>query len=144
MYQLPSWVWPTVLLGVCALAVWRGRDDERLAAGAQLANWALTILVVRQEAGIASAETQWGVFAADVALLVVLVWIALRSYRYWPLFAAGFHLLVILVHFGRIADPRVTGWAYLTAGLAFAYLVLLAIGYGAWTAPRRAALAGPH
>ncbi|MBL8770097.1 MAG: hypothetical protein JNK30_01845 [Phenylobacterium sp.] len=133
---MPHWVWPTALLTVCALAVWRGGDDERLAAGGQLANWALTILLVRANGGTTSDETQWGVLAADVALLSLLLWIALRSRRYWPLFATAFHLLVVLVHFGRIVDPRVSGWAYLTAGLIFAYLVLIAIAYGAWTAPR--------
>jgi len=137
LYQLPYWVWPTVLLTVCALAVWRGRDDERLAAGGQLANWALSILLVRTTTGgVASSGPQWGVLAADAAFLILLLWIALRSDRYWPLFAAAFHLLVVSVHIGRIVDPRISGWAYITAGLVFAYLVLVTIGYGAWTAPR--------
>lgn len=46
-YKLPIWVWPAVLMTVCALAVWRGRDDERLAAAAFLAAWALSLVVAR-------------------------------------------------------------------------------------------------
>lgn len=133
-YQLPHWVWPTALMVVCALAVWRGRDDERLATAALLANWALSILVVRT----GNEATHWDVFIVDTALLGVYVWLALRSRRHWPLFAAGFQVLVVVTHLGRAADPTVSGWAYLTAGLIWSYLVLFTLGYGAWTAPRYA------
>lgn len=130
-------------MAVCAIAVWRGRDDERLAAGGLLANWALSILLVRASDGTASEATQWEIFGVDTALLGLYVWIALRSRRYWPLFATGFQVLVVVTHLGRVVDPRVSGWAYITAGLIWAYLVLFTIGYGAWTAPRYAARAQP-
>jgi hypothetical protein len=66
-----------------------------------------------------------------------LLWIALRSDRHWPMFAAGFALLLLLTHLASAADPTIGGWAYLTAGLIFSYLILAAIAYGAITAPRR-------
>lgn len=125
---------------VCAIAVWRGRDDERLAAGGMLANWALSILLVRANAGVASDVTQWEIFIVDAALLALYLWITMRSYRYWPLFAAGFQVLVVVTHVGHAVDPRVSGWAYITAGLIWAYLTLFTIGYGAWTAPRYAGM----
>jgi hypothetical protein len=118
---------------VCVLAAWRGRDDERLAAGALLANWALSMVVFKSH----SEETQWAVSLVDGGLTVLYFWIALRSRRYWPLFAAGFQLLVMVTHLGHAVDSRVTGWAYLTAQLLWAYLVMLAIGYGSLTAPQR-------
>jgi hypothetical protein len=133
-YQLPLWVWPTALMAVCTVAVWRGRDDERLAAAALLANWAISILVVRAGSG----STHWEVFFVDAALLGLYLWLALRTQRHWPLFAAGFQLLVVATHIGRAVDPTVSGWAYLTAGIIWSYLVLFSIGYGAWTAPRYA------
>lgn len=120
-------------MAVCAIAVWRGRDLERLAAGAELATWALTLLVFKSR----SESTQWAVLAIDVALFAVLLWIALRSTRYWPLLAAGFQLLALITHFAHAVDAVVSGWAYLTAILIWNYLTLFAIGYGAITAPRR-------
>jgi hypothetical protein len=137
-YQLPHWVWPTALMTVCALAVWRGNDDERLAAGGLLTNWAFTMMLTRATAGVASGGPQWEVLLLDAALLGLYLWIALRSARFWPLFAAAFALLLVVTHLGRVVDPRVSGWAYLTGGLVFAYLMLFAIGYGAWTAARYA------
>jgi hypothetical protein len=116
---------------VCGLAFWRGQDDERLAAAATLANWAI-ILVVFQPL---SEETQWAMMAVDAVLLVLMVWLALRSNRYWPLFTAGFSLLIVVTHIAHALDTGVSGWAYLTAILIWSYLSLFAIGYGAWTAP---------
>lgn len=120
-------------MAVCAIAVWRGRDLERLAAGAELATWALTLLVFKSR----SESTQWAVLAIDVALFAVLLWIALRSTRYWPLLAAGFQLLALITHFAHAVDALISGWAYLTAILIWNYLTLFAIGYGAITSPRR-------
>jgi hypothetical protein len=132
-YQLPAWVWPAALMVVCALAIWRGRDNERLAAGMDLASWALTVVVFQDN----SNATQWPVVMIDALLFAGLLWIALRSSRHWPMFAAGFALLLLVTHLASAADPSIGGWAYLTAGIMFSYLILAAIAYGAITAPRR-------
>lgn len=132
-YQLPIWVWPTALLSVCAIAAWRGRDDERLAAGGYLANWALTLVVFKDR----SVDTQWAVLVVDAALLGLYLWLAMRSRRHWPLFAAGFQLLAVITHFANALDTAVGGWAYLTAQLIWSYMVIGTIAYGAWTAPGR-------
>ena len=116
---------------VCGLALWRGRDDERLAAAAYLANWAITLVVFKSR----SFDTQWYVMALDVALLALYVWLAMRSGRFWPLFAAAFILLIVVTHLAHAVDGTVSGWAYITATLIWSYLALIAIGYGAWTAP---------
>lgn len=133
-YQLPVWVWPAALTSVCVIAAWRGRDDERLAAGGYLLNYALGLLVYRAR----SDDTQWAVLATDVGLLALLVWLGLRSGRYWPLFAAAFQLLAVMTHLASALDRAVGGWAYLTAEIIWSYLVIFTIGYGAWTAPRHA------
>lgn len=132
-YQLPIWVWPTALMTVCALAFLRGRDEERLAAVGYLANWALTLVVFKAR----SVETQWAVLILDFALLALYLHLSMRTPRYWPLFATGFQLLAVVTHIARALDTAVSGWAYLTAGLVWSYLVIFTIGYGAWTAPYR-------
>ncbi len=121
-------------MGVCLLAVWRGRDHERLAAAAELATWALTLVVFQSR----SEDTQWRVLIIDIVLLAIFLWIAMRSARYWPIFVASFQLLAVVTHIARAFDAGVSGWAYLTAGLIWNYLALFVIGYGAWTAPYHA------
>ncbi len=125
-------VWPATILGVCAVATWRGGNHERLAAGGLLASWALSLVSYER-----ALHTQWGVVAVDAGLLALLVWIALRSRRFWPLFAAGFHILAMLTHLARALDPTFSGWTYMTAEMIWNYLVVFAVGYGAWSAPRR-------
>lgn len=130
-YQLPPFVWPSAVMGVCAIAIWRGGPDERLAAGGLLAGWALTMVAYQ-----AHGQVQTGVMIIDLALLGFLVWLAMRSPRHWPLFASGFQLLAVLTHLGREVDSGISTWAYLTAEIIWGYLLAFAIGYGAWTAGR--------
>jgi hypothetical protein len=131
-YQLPVWIWPAALLSVCALAIWRGRDDERFAAGGLLAGWALTMMVFKNR----SYDTQWAMMLVDGAEFAVLLWIAMKSRRYWPLFASAYALLQVLAHMAHAAEPDLNAWAYITATIGCSYLILFTIAYGAWTSPR--------
>ncbi|WP_374469367.1 hypothetical protein [Phenylobacterium sp.] len=68
----------------------------------------------------------------DVSLLVVVVVVAMRSSRYWPIFAAAFQLLAVITHAAHLLDPGVGDWAYVTAGVIWTYLLLLALALGTW------------
>jgi hypothetical protein len=124
-------------MGVCGTAIWRGRDEERLATAAILADWALATFVYR-----ATQETQWGILLIDTAQFAVFLWIAMRSARFWPLPMSAFALLELITHLAHAADPTVTGWSYITAEIIWSYLLLFTVGYAAWTAPRYAEKAG--
>lgn len=130
-YQLPIWVWPVALMIVCVLAVWRGRDEERLASAGLLAAWAISMVAFRSR----SEDTQWAIFTIDFGLFCLYAVIAMRSPRFWPLFLAGFGLLMVVTHLAHALDTGISGWAYWTAARLWNYLCLLTIGYGAWTAP---------
>lgn len=136
--QLPLWVWPTTLLGVCAIAVLRGRDAERLAAAGYLAAWALSLVVFRAD----SRDTQWAMMVIDVGLFGLVIYLAMTSARYWPLFVGAMQLLAVLSYIAKSLDSGISAWAYLTAILVWNYLALFAIGYASWTAPKRYAEIG--
>lgn len=125
-------------MAVCALAVWRGRDDERLAAGGFLAAWALSLAVVKP----GDYGTQWAILLVDALLLALLVAVALRSPRYWPLPVAALQALAVTTPLANALDSGIGGWAFITAALGFQYLALFLIGYAAITAPRRYAEIG--
>lgn len=99
---------------------------------AVVVNWIVSYNLYHRSEG-----AQYGILAADTALFLVFLWPALKSGRHWPLFNAGFGLLLLVTHLGKLVDPTITGWAYITAELIWSYMILIAIGYGAWTAPRR-------
>lgn len=131
LHEIRALVWAATIIGVGLIAFWRGGRDERLASYVLLAAWGLSVLLARTD----FAQTEWGVLAIDAALFAGLVGIALRSDRYWPLFAAGFHLLAVVTHIADTVDPAVEGWAYFTAEIIWGYLVVMTVGYGAWSAP---------
>jgi hypothetical protein len=108
------------------LAVWKGGPSERLAAVAIYGAWILTVLARDDRVG----RPQYGIFAVDSVLFVLVLVLALRSRRWWPLFMAGFALVAVLTHAGRIVDNRVGAWAYHSAGQIWGYMILAALAVG--------------
>lgn len=113
---------------VCLLSLAYGRWEERTAAAALVIDSTITVLF-RDTRWIGP---QWTEFSVDVAYLAILVFIALKSRRYWPMFAAGFQLLSIMTHTIRMVDPQVNGWTYVTAMIMWTYLIMYAILFGVW------------
>lgn len=133
--MLPPWIGMALTAVVCGGALWKGGPDERNMGAAVL--FAIMMTVVfrdRSWSGI-----QWGAFAADILLLAVMTVIAMRSERYWPLPATAFQLLAVITHFARVIDPVFKPWAYATAAVIWAQLVLWTLGIGTLNAWRRRA-----
>lgn len=133
-FVLPAWVGLAITIAVCGGAFWKGGREEQVAAGGLLLSWVAT-LILRDPKWVG---TQWGAFAADICLLILLTALALRSQRYWPLFAAAFQLLCVVIHVARIIDPGVRAWAYATGQVIFSQWVFFAVGVGVFTHWRRA------
>jgi hypothetical protein len=126
--QLPPWIGVPLSLLICAVALWKGGLEERVTASGFLICFAITALL---------RDTTWphiqkAVFASDVAYFILLLVIALRTYRYWPLTAAGFQLLAVMTHVAKMIDNGMGQWAYVTAGVIWTYLLLIALGVGVW------------
>lgn len=115
-----------LLIGTCAFAFLQGRTDERVAAGAMLVAAALSPIAL--SAGYASPET--GVMGIDMALLVLLVIIALKSDRFWPLWAAGFHIVGTTIHLATFVEVDIWPPAYANAQAFWAWPVLVALLVG--------------
>jgi len=75
---------------------------------------------------------QWSSFAIDIAFLVVLIIVSLRTARFWPLTMAAFQLLAVIVHTARILDSTLSAWAYATAEVIFTQLTLVSLAVGTW------------
>lgn len=115
-----------LLFGTCAFAFLQGRTDERVAAGAMLVAAALSPIAL--SAGYASPET--GVLGIDMALLLLLVIIALKSDRFWPLWAAGFHVVGTTIHLATFVEVDIWPPAYANAQAFWAWPVLGALLVG--------------
>ena len=123
-----------VLLTCCGLAVWRGRWVERVAAAAMAAAWFASPLVQDDQQTLGA---QSGVLAVDILLLLVLLYLALTSDRWWTMAAAAFQGVSALVHLAAAIDKQIIPRAYYVAGSLLSYLVMGALLVGVWNAGRR-------
>lgn len=131
-------IWVASLLAVSAFALWRGGAVERIVAVGNLVAYAATILFQDMHNFF---DPQVGIMGVDIAFLVLLLALAVRTNRTWLLFAAAFQLLAVVIHIAIAADPDVRSLAYFRGLIIWSYLILLSMAVGAWLEMRRRAQA---
>lgn len=126
------------VVAVCAFAFLKGDEPERVAAGAYVLGWFASLLA-QDDANLHSV--QWGVFAIDVVMLVVLGALVWKSRRVWPVWAAACQLMVVTSHVMSVVDLRPALAAFVTVVNMAGYGVLVALAVGTFWAwqERRAA-----
>jgi len=123
-----------LLIGLLALTFWRGRTDERLAAGVCIGGTLLTVLVGNQ-LSVHSSAFGTAAFMVDLAVLAAFVTIALRSSRFWPMWVAGLQLTTTSIHLLIVLAPKLPGGIFGYALAFWSYPILLLIAIGAWRTP---------
>ncbi|WP_297512642.1 hypothetical protein [uncultured Caulobacter sp.] len=127
--SIPQWSSLAALLITAGVALWRGGWPERLAGAAMILAWFATGYLYDNDQKFGP---QTGVFLVDLALMLVLLFIALRSDRWWPMWACGFHGLSLILLVATLADPGIPNHASLLAGGGvFSYLAMAALFFGA-------------
>ena len=130
---LYQWSSLAALLIATGVALWRGGWPERLAGVAMILAWFATGFLYNSHQRFGP---QTAVFLVDLALMLVLLFIAMRSNRWWPMWACGFHGLTLTLMLATLADPGISNRASLIAGGGvFSYLTMAALFCGAL--PRR-------
>jgi len=131
--HLYQWISLAALLTSTGVAVWRGGWPERLAGAAMILAWFASGLFYKSHLWFGP---QTAVFLVDLALMLVLLFIALRSDRWWPMWACGFHGLTLILMLATLADTRISNRAgYIAGNGVFSYLTMAALFFGAL--PRR-------
>lgn len=131
--QLNQYIFVVIMLATCGAALWFGRDSER---------WTAIVLISSAVASLIAQSSKFfqpesGILMIDLALLAYLIWLALRSDRFWPLYAAGFQIIGTLIHVARITDDSIFQSAYATGQILWSYPVLLTLAAGTWFEARR-------
>jgi hypothetical protein len=120
-----------LLLGsVVAIAFWRGRTDERLAAGTCVIGTLLTV-AAGDAVHVRFATFDELAFLVDVGVFLAFLAIALRSDRFWPLWVAGLQLNAPIVHLLQLIAPGLIPFVLGVALAFWSYPILLLIGIGA-------------
>lgn len=114
------------LLWVTTLYVLRrGTTEERLAAAGMFLNSYLTWIVVRPFA-IRYSDFETSVIYLDSLLLALLLWIALRSNKFWPIWLTAMQALATFAHFAPYV-PHIIPWGYGTAVAIWMYPMLIVL-----------------
>jgi hypothetical protein len=121
-----------VFLGMCLIYSWRcGGAPEKVAMLAQVAAAALTIIAIHflphsaNFAGLAKALVM-----IDVALLISLMWLALRANRLWTIVLAGLQLSTVVVHLSKAVFPALPAASYGIFAQFWAWPMLITTALG--------------
>lgn len=130
--MLPRYIifW-ALLLATFVYALWRGRGDEKIAAGVALLATIATQFVMPPQP-MRYAGLQFGLVTIDIAVLVTFVAIALQSERFWPLWVAGLQLTNSMSHLMKGIETELLPQAYAAAAVFWSYPILLTIMAGTW------------
>jgi hypothetical protein len=141
--EMPLWLGLIIAALVCGAALWKGGFEERMTGCGFLLSLAVTFVFEDRTWEDRTWEDrtwphiQKAIFPADTALFVLLVVLALLVQKYWPMAAASVQLLAVLTYVAKMLDTGVGQWAYMTAGVIWTYLLLIALGIGVWNCRRR-------
>lgn len=137
---LAAQIGAAVMVLVCAFALLKGDEMERLGAGAYLIGWLATLLVQTESA---DRYIVLGLFAIDLIVLFVFVGLAWKSRRAWPIWASGLQLLSVSSHVLRLVerDTPINAFYSVMNLASYGVLATLAIGtFWAWQERRAAGL----
>lgn len=134
LHFLYQWASLIALVITATAALWRGDWPERSGALAMIIAWFATPLV---QNGLQRFGVQAGVMIVDAGLLAALLYVALKSNRWWPLWACGFQAMNVVLHVAVIADAKIWAWSYFVASSVFSYLVMIALFLGTMNRPPR-------
>jgi hypothetical protein len=125
-----------VAAAIClAAAIW-GRRPERLGGLVVAVNWVGSALLQDRRW---NHHGQPAVFAADAAMLVAFLLIAMRWRRSWVLWAAACALLLNFTDLSLLLDTRIQLWSYVSASYVWGLGVALALAAGVAFEGRRPA-----
>lgn len=116
-----------VMAAICLFTFAAGGAPQRWTALAVAIGW-VGSAALQDKADQVTPE--YATFALDLVLLGVFTWIAVKWGRGWSMAVASFQLLTMCTHIAIMIDLRIAARAYVTAYLAWSYLLLLAVAWG--------------
>lgn len=109
-------------------ALRRGGWEERLAIIGVIANAYLTVLVASPKNTLFN-HLETPILLVDIALLMLLLGISLRSEKFWPLWITAMHALSTLAHLSPfVPDMQPLGYWRAAASWSWPMLIVIALG----------------
>ena len=90
----------------------------------------LSSLAVGKIWGTPWIRSEAEIFAIDLVALLALIYLTIKSDRFWPMWATAFQLLAVAIHATVLIVPQIAPWAFATGAVFWAYPMLLALAIG--------------
>ena len=135
---LPAQIGAAFVVLVCGFAFFKGDEPERVWAGAYILGWFASLLI-QDSTGLVAVL---GVFAIDVAMLLVLIGLVWKAHRTWPAWAAACQLIVVMSYIVALTDLQSTAAAVVLVISMAGYGVLVALAIGTFWAWQERVAAG--
>ena len=116
-----------LMWAVFIYALRRGGWAERVAAGSTVLGTYLTLLTASPST-IRFKHVETPVMLVDMAVLLVLLAISLRSNKFWPLWLTAMQGLTVFAHLSPFI-PHMLPWAYWRASAVWSWLKLIVLAY---------------
>jgi hypothetical protein len=108
-----------LMWGVTIYAFRRGGREERIAAvGIVVASYATPLALISMPTRFHRVEVPLALL--DACLAVLLLYLALRSNKFWPLWLTAMQCLTIFSHFALLV-PHMLPWSYWNAAVVWSY-----------------------
>ena len=116
--------------GVCLYAFMRGGWAERTAAVAIIiAAYSTTIATLYFTSSTSRyRQIEISILLVDLAELLVLVYIVIRSEKFWPMWLTAMHSLAVLAHLSPYV-PHMLPWGYWRAVAVWGYPMLIVLAF---------------
>lgn len=108
-------------MAIVALAWLRGGHPERLGVGIWLVGWMLAMVSNEVRLG----DVRILVALIDLGTLAAILWLGLRSDRWWPLGASACLMLMLAVHLSAALPSGITPFGEASAQLGLGLLLAL-------------------
>jgi len=129
-------------LGCCGYAACFGGWEGR---------WFALIYIIQSLLTVAAAmvdfrwsDTNWPTFAIDLALLIALLVLALRTTRFWPLWVLGLHYITVSAHLASMMVQTVQVQIYFLVATLWSIPKLAIVVIGIQQDRRAGLAASPH
>lgn len=134
--MLKPLVYWSILLLVCAYALWRGNRDAKIVAAVCLLA-SLATVAVQTPIPTRFSLVDSSLVVVDELAFAGFVVAALISDRFWPLWVAGLQLTSVTSHLLRMLDTDILPRAYAAAERFWVYPIFLLIVVGTWRQQQR-------
>jgi len=116
-----------LMAAACLYAAWPGARPQRWAALVVFIAWIGSAALQDRDDRI---NPQYAIFVLDLLAAGIFTAMALRWKRTWLMAIAALQMLTTTTHIAVMIDLRIWDYAYLTAYLAWSYLLLAALVWG--------------